>query len=197
MKRLRWNICHTERRPSRKYSGREALFQRSLLRRLLPTRATMPTSALRLKQVLFTKLKEHNLEDLYFTIEMPLIYVLADLEMAGVKVDLHKLEDISKELERELEGITRRIYFLAGEEFNINSPKQLSRVLFHSLGFQPGKKTKTGFSTGMGVLEELAATHELPREILNYRSLTKLKTTYIDVLPGSDQFKDGPNSYII
>ena len=114
---------------------------------------------------------------------MPLIYVLADLEMAGVKVDLDKLQEISKELERELEGITRRIYFLAGEEFNINSPKQLSRVLFHTLGFQPGKKTKTGFSTGMVVLEELAATHELPREILNYRSLTKLKTTYIDVLP--------------
>ena len=144
-----------------------------------------------LKQVLFTKLKEHNLEDLYFTIEMPLIYVLADLEMAGVKVDLHKLEDISKELERELEGMTRRIYFLAGEEFNINSPKQLSRILFHSLGFQPGKRTKTGFSTGMGVLEELAATHELPREILIYRSLTKLKTTYIDVLPGLINSKTG------
>jgi DNA polymerase I len=139
--------------------------------------------SLSLKEVLFTKLKEENLDNLYFTMEMPLISVLAELEMAGVKVDLDKLQEISKEIERELEGITRRIYFLAGEEFNINSPKQLSRVLFHSLGFQPGKKTKTGFSTGMVVLEELAVTHELPREILNYRSLTKLKTTYIDVLP--------------
>ncbi len=136
-----------------------------------------------LKEILFTKLKETDLEKLYLTIEMPLIYVLADVEMAGVKIDLNKLADISKELERELEGITRRIYFLAGEEFNINSPKQLSRILFHGIGLQPGKKTKTGFSTDMGVLEELAETHELPREILNYRSLTKLKTTYIDVLP--------------
>ena len=78
--------------------------------------------------------------------------------MGGIKVDPEKLRAISKELERELEGIQRRIYFLAGEEFNINSPKQLSNILFHSLGFQPGKKTKTGFSTEMGVLEELAGS---------------------------------------
>ena len=136
-----------------------------------------------LRDVLFRKLRENNLENLYLDIEMPLVYVLADLEMAGVKVDSLKLEGISKELEKEIEGLKRRIYFLAGEEFNINSPKQLSNILFHNLGFQPGKKTKTGFSTEMGVLEELAAVHELPREILNYRSLNKLKTTYIDVLP--------------
>ena len=136
-----------------------------------------------LKEVLFRKLRENNLEDLYFNMEMPLICVLADIEMAGVRIDTIKLAEISKELEREIDGMRRRIYFLAGEEFNINSPKQLSNVLFQSLGFQPGKKTKTGFSTEVGVLEELAAVHELPREILNYRSLNKLKTTYIDVLP--------------
>jgi DNA polymerase-1 len=136
-----------------------------------------------LKEILFTKLREADLENLYMTIEMPLVYVLADVEMAGVKIDMNKLGDISKEVDRELEGITRRIYFLAGEEFNINSPRQLSRVLFHGLGLQPGKKTKTGFSTDMGVLEALSEGHELPREILNYRSLSKLKTTYIDVLP--------------
>ena len=147
--------------------------------------------SLSLKDVLFTKLNESGLEDLYFTIEMPLIYVLADLEMAGVKVDPDKLKDIAKELEREIEGITSRIYFLAGEEFNINSPKQLSRVLFQSLGLQPGKRTKTGFSTEMVVLEELAESHELPREILNYRSLTKLKTTYIDTLPNLINPKTG------
>jgi DNA polymerase-1 len=111
--------------------------------------------------------------------------------MAGVRIDSDKLEGISKELEREIEGIGRRIYFLAGEEFNINSPKQLSRVLFHTLGFQPGKKTKTGFSTEMGVLEDLAESHELPREILTYRSLTKLKATYIDVLPALINPKTG------
>ncbi len=136
-----------------------------------------------LKEILFGKLRENDLEKLYFDIEEPLIYVLADMEMAGLKIDLNKISEISKELERELDGITRRIYFLAGSEFNINSPRQLADILFRNLGLQPGKKTKTGFSTGMGVLEELAQTHELPREILNYRSLNKLKTTYIDVLP--------------
>jgi len=139
--------------------------------------------SLELKEVLFNALRENDLENIYLNIEMPLIYVLADMEEAGVKIDSNKLEGISKELERELGGIQRRIFFLAGEEFNINSPKQLSKVLFHSLGFQPKKRTKTGYSTEMGVLEELAESHELPREILNYRSLSKLKTTYIDVLP--------------
>jgi DNA polymerase-1 len=136
-----------------------------------------------LKGILFNSLREEDLENLYLNIEMPLIHVLADMELTGVKIDTEKLNKISQELERELDGIKRRIYFLAGEEFNINSPKQLSNVLFHGLGFQPGKKTKTGFSTEMGILEELAENHELPREVLNYRSLNKLKTTYIDVLP--------------
>jgi len=139
--------------------------------------------AMELKEILFGRLKEENLENLYFEIEMPLMYVLADMETAGVKIDIEKLVDISKELERELDGIKRRIYFLAGEEFNINSPRQIGNILFHNLGLQPGKKTKTGFSTEMSILEELAQTHELPREILNYRSLSKLKTTYVDVLP--------------
>jgi DNA polymerase-1 len=147
--------------------------------------------SLELREILFDRLRENNLENLYLSIEMPLLYVLADMEMAGVRIDSDKLEGISKELEREIEGIGRRIYFLAGEEFNINSPKQLSRVLFHTLGFQPGKKTKTGFSTEMGVLEDLAESHELPREILTYRSLTKLKATYIDVLPALINPKTG------
>ncbi|MBI5203352.1 MAG: DNA polymerase I [Nitrospirae bacterium] len=147
--------------------------------------------ALELKEVLFNKLKENCLEGIYFDIEMPLINILSDMEEAGVKIDADKLNDISKELARELDSLQRRIYFLSGEEFNINSPKQLSNVLFHSLGLKPGRKTKTGFSTDVGVLEELAATHELPREILNWRSLTKLKTTYVDVLPGLVNPKTG------
>lgn len=139
--------------------------------------------ALELKGVLFPKLKECGLEGLYFDIEMPLIYVLADIEEAGIKIDVDKLNNLSRELARDLDSIQRRIYFLSGEEFNINSPKQLARVLFHSLGMKPGKKTKTGLSTEVSVLEELALTHELPREILNWRSLNKLKSTYVDVLP--------------
>ena len=147
--------------------------------------------AFELKEILFTKLGENDLANLYFTIEMPLISVLAGMEMAGVKIDSEKLAAISKELEREIEGLTRRIYFLAGEEFNINSPKQLSKILFHNLSLQPGKKTKTGFSTEMSVLEELAEAHELPREVLVYRSLTKLQTTYIDVLPALIDHRTG------
>jgi len=139
---------------------------------------------LELREVLFEKLREEELEKIYFDIEMPLIHVLADMERSGVKIDVERLRDISRELERELDGFQRRIYFLAGEEFNINSPKQLSKILFENLGFQPKKKTKTGYSTELSVLEELAASHELPREVLNYRSLSKLKTTYVDVLPG-------------
>ena len=136
-----------------------------------------------LKGKLFDLLKSNGLEGLYFDIEMPLICVLADMEMAGIKIDSEKIGGLSKEIERELDAIKRRVYFLAGEEFNINSPKQLSKVLFQSLGFQPGKKTRTGYSTEMSVLEELAQYHELPREILNCRSLSKLKSTYLDVLP--------------
>jgi len=139
--------------------------------------------AMELKGVLFERLKEEGLDTLYFDMEMPLIHVLIDMEEAGFKVDADKLNNMSKELSREIESIQKRIYFLAGEEFNINSPKQLSKVLFHSLGLKPGKKTKTGFSTELSVLEDLAETHELPGEILNYRSLSKLKSTYTDVLP--------------
>jgi len=144
-----------------------------------------------LREVLFAKLSETGLDRLYFEIEMPLIPVLADMERAGVMIDDDKLNDLSKELERELDGLTRRIFFLAGGEFNINSPKQLGQVLFDSLGLQPRKKTKTGYSTNMAVLEELAQVHELPGEILNYRSFNKLKTTYIDVLPSLVNKKTG------
>jgi len=139
--------------------------------------------AFELKDILFEKLKENELEGVYFDIEAPLIPVLSDMEEAGVKIDVNKLNDISKELARELDSTQRRIFFLSGEEFNINSPKQLAKVLFHGLGLKPGKKTKTGFSTDVSVLEELAMSHELPREILNWRSLSKLKATYVDALP--------------
>lgn len=139
--------------------------------------------AFELRGILFEKIKEEDLERVYFEIEMPLIHVLIDIEEAGFRVDAARLADMSKELAIELASIQKRIYFLAGEEFNINSPKQLSRVLFHTLGLKPGKKTKTGFSTELSVLEELAEGHELPKEILDYRSLSKLKSTYTDVLP--------------
>jgi len=147
--------------------------------------------AFELKDLLFAKLRENSLERIYFDIEMPLISVLVDMETAGIRIRSVLLEEMSRELAEEISAIEKRIYFLAGEEFNINSPKQLSSVLFVKLGLSPTRRTKTGFSTGMDVLEELADAHDLPREVLHYRSLTKLKTTYIDVLPGLVNPKTG------
>lgn len=136
-----------------------------------------------LKDILFRRLSEEGLGDTYFKMEMPLIRVLADMELAGIKLDVELLKNISVEFEAELSSLKAQIYKLAGEEFNINSPKQLSRVLFQSLGLKPLRKTKTGYSTDVGVLEELSKEHDLPKEILNWRSLSKLKNTYVDALP--------------
>jgi DNA polymerase-1 len=121
--------------------------------------------------------------ELYHELEVPLVGVLARMELAGVRIDERKLVELGKRLEQELDASTGRIYALAGEEFNIGSPKQLQRVLFEKLALPPTKKTKTGFSTDESVLEELALTHDLPREILAHRQLAKLKSTYVDALP--------------
>ncbi|MDA8169864.1 MAG: DNA polymerase I [Nitrospiraceae bacterium] len=140
--------------------------------------------SLELKDILFRRLEEEGLGNCYFNIEMPLIGVLADMERAGVKIDTDQLGAFSTELERELDALRKRIYFHAGGEFNINSPKQLGHILFNVLGLPPGRKKKTGYSTEVGILEELAKVHELPREVLDWRALFKLKSTYVDVLPG-------------
>jgi len=140
-------------------------------------------TTLRLKNILEPEIKKHGLDTLFYDVEMPLIEVLADMEMAGIKIDLSLMDAFSKELEEELVSLEKRIYFLAGEEFNINSPKQLREILFEKLGLKTIKKTKTGFSTDVGVLQELALEHELPREILEHRALSKLKGTYVEALP--------------
>ena len=116
-------------------------------------------------------------------LEVPLVAVLARMELAGVRIDGAKLAELGKRLEHEIAATTRRIHVLAGQEFNIGSPKQLQTILFEKLALPPTKKTKTGFSTDESVLEELALSHELPREILTYRQLTKLSSTYVDALP--------------
>lgn len=139
--------------------------------------------AMELKDILFEKLKTEGLEDLYFNMEMPLIYVLSDIEEAGVRINKERLQELSKELDRELAIIESRIYSMAGEGFNINSPQQLRKILFEKLGLKPSKKTKTGYSTGVDVLENLAKVHDLPQEILNYRTFYKLKATYVNALP--------------
>ncbi len=138
---------------------------------------------LRLKQHLGPALEREGLSSLFHEIEVPLVEVLADMEMAGVKIDIPLLESFSGQMAREIASIEQRIYFLAGEEFNINSPKQLQEILFEKIGLKPTKKTKTGYSTNIDVLEQLSAGHELPREIIEYRALAKLKNTYVDALP--------------
>jgi len=138
---------------------------------------------LRLKNILEPEIKKQGLDVLFYDVEMPLIEVLVDMEMAGIKIDLSLMSALSKELDRELTSLEKRIYFLAGQEFNINSPKQLREILFEKLGLRTIKRIKTGFSTDVGVLEALALEHELPREILEHRTLSKLKGTYVDALP--------------
>ncbi|MBI5197942.1 MAG: DNA polymerase I [Nitrospirae bacterium] len=138
--------------------------------------------ASRLVPLLRERLKEHQLDRLYREIEIPLASVLARMEMDGIRLDVEGLIRLSGEMEREMEMIRGRIYRLAGEEFNINSPKQLQVILFERLGLKPTKKTKTGYSTDESVLIQLALSHELPAEILNYRQFSKLKSTYVDAL---------------
>lgn len=138
---------------------------------------------LRLKQTLAPLLAAQNFEKLFRDMEMPLMEVLADMERTGVKIDAEFLKNMSVKLGNEIVGIEKTIYELAGAEFNINSPKQLADILFVKLQLTPLKKTKTGFSTNVDVLEELASVHPLPAEILKYRTLAKLKSTYIDALP--------------
>ena len=139
--------------------------------------------ALRIQGILEPQLREQGLDSLFRDVEMPLMSVLADMEYAGVRIDSGLLADMSGRLERETSSIIRTIYELAGTEFNINSPKQLADVLFVKLGLAPVKRTKTGLSTNVDVLEELSLVHPLPAEILKYRTLAKLKSTYVDALP--------------
>jgi DNA polymerase-1 len=137
----------------------------------------------KLAPVMLDRLKEQGSLTLFQAVEMPLVPVLADIERNGFLLDVEGLHELSKELERELDRMMESIARLAGGEFNINSPKQLATVLFEKLGLKPGRKTKTGYSTDEDTLTQLATQHELPAQILNYRSLSKLKSTYVDALP--------------
>jgi len=136
-----------------------------------------------LAPTLAAKLNANDAIDLFRKVEMPLLYVLTAMEKKGVLVDTSLLNQMSVELGQLLSISEEKIFRLAGEKFNINSPKQLQIILFEKLKLSPGKKTKEGFSTDVDVLSYLALSHELPAEILAYRSLSKLKSTYVDALP--------------
>lgn len=124
-----------------------------------------------------------GMQRLYSEIELPLAAVLADMELAGVAIDTRRLQQLSEEMAVVLAGLVREVYEAAGEEFNINSTKQLGVILFEKLGLPAAKKTKTGYSTDAEVLEALAPFHPIVDKILRYRAVTKLKSTYVDALP--------------
>lgn len=135
-----------------------------------------------LKDKLDKELKDNQQAELFYELEMPLSLILADMESCGVKMDLERLKAMGEEIYSKLVAIESRIHELAGEKFNINSPKQLGVILFEKLGLPVYKKTKTGYSTSADVLEKLETKHEIVREILDYRQLGKLQSTYIEGL---------------
>lgn len=143
-----------------------------------------------LSDILEKKLEEKNLTRLFWDIEMPVAPVLAHMEWDGVAVDTSILNKLSSEFGSELDSIEKKIFELVGTTFNLNSPKQLSEILFNKLKLPVIQKTKTGFSTDVTVLEKLAPLHPVPELLLSYREFTKLKNTYVDVIPALVE-KDG------
>ena len=136
---------------------------------------------------------ENNLENLFYNIEMPLVRVLSRMESNGVKIDIEGLKQISDEQAKEIKEIESKIYEIAGTTFNIGSPKQLGEILFDRLGIKaPAKKTKTGqYPTGEEILQKIIDESPIVQLILDYRSLTKLKSTYVDALPSLVNKDDG------
>ena len=141
--------------------------------------------AFRLYQVFAPQLKLENLENLYFKVEMPLMKVLAKMELEGIALDKKWLEQESIDLENDLRQLEKTIFELSGEEFNMNSPKQLGEVLFEKMQLDPkAKKTKSGqYATSEDILQKLSSKHEIIKHILEYRTYQKLKSTYVDALP--------------
>lgn len=138
----------------------------------------------KIKSVLREKLKETGMESLYDEMELPCLYALYEMEKNGIRVDGEALHQYGKKLRTRIKELTAEIHAMAGEEFNINSPKKLGEILFEKLGLKNGKKTKTGYSTSAEVLEKLKNAHPIIPKILEYRQLTKLNSTYAEGLAG-------------
>ena len=133
----------------------------------------------KLKQPLLEKLKDHEQDDLYETIEIPVAFVLAKMEITGIKVEASVLNQLGNDFALKLQELEHKIYQQAGEEFNLNSPKQLGHILFEKLNLPPIKKTKTGYSTSVEVLEQLKMKSPIVSEILDYRQIAKIQNTYV------------------
>lgn len=138
----------------------------------------------KIKSVLREKLKKTGMESLYDEMELPCLYALYEMEKNGIRVDGEALHQYGEKLRTRIEELTAEIHAMAGEEFNINSPKKLGEILFEKLGLKNGKKTKTGYSTSAEVLEKLKNAHPIIPKILEYRQLTKLNSTYAEGLAG-------------
>ena len=142
-----------------------------------------------LRKLLESRIEENSLQKVYYDIELPLCKVLSEMEKNGIDVDSEALADFGKELKVRIDVLVREIYDLAGEEFNINSPMQLGNILFEKLGLPAGKKTKKGYSTNAEILEKLAPDYPIVEKVLEFRTLSKLNSTYVEgMLPliGSD-----------
>lgn len=140
-------------------------------------------ATIQLKELFVLQLEERGLNHLFYQIELPLLPVLAKMERYGIYVDTGVLKELSKDLGKELATLVEIIHEMAGEVFNLNSPKQLSHILFDKLGIRPPKKTATGHSTNADVLESLKENYPIATKLLEYRSLEKLRSTYVETLP--------------
>ena len=172
-----------ERKRTVKHLSLEYLGRKKINGELSESMADEADIIFELADVLKKRLEEKSLTSLISTLELPLSYVLADMERTGIRLDTDYLSHISSKIADIMDKMESEIYNLAGERFNINSPKQLQQILFVKLKLPVIKKTKTGFSTDSEVLEKLSPLHKLPRLIIEYRNLSKLKNTYVDALP--------------
>ena len=165
-------------------SGKSAItFDRVPIDDAVPYAAEDADITLRLWQVFKPRLHQSQVTRVYESMERPLVPVLIAMERSGIKVDRDRLSRMSNTFAQKMAGLEAGIHALAGQSFNVGSPKQLGEILFEKLGFEGGKKGKTGaYATGADVLEDLATEHELPRQVLDWRQLSKLKSTYTDAL---------------
>jgi len=154
------------------------------VKRVIPYACADADIVLRVAQIMERELKDKELDKLFYEVEMPLLEVLAEMEMNGVIIDMDYLAQLSQDFSVRLKDVQKEIYKSAGQEFNINSPKQLSFILFEKLKLPVVRRTKTGPSTSEEVLLQLTEKHKLPYLIIEYRELQKLKSTYIDAFPG-------------
>ncbi len=169
--------------PARSYVNLDDAVREYLGKRLPIDAAAFADAVLRLSPVLRDHLAHREQLDLYREVELPLAHVIAQMEAVGIAVDARALEALARDVDAAVERLQTSIHALAGGPFNIASPQQLGVVLFERLGLPDGGRTKTGWATGIEVLQPLAPAHEIVAQVLEYREVTKLKNTYIDVIP--------------